>query len=145
MNTEMTLSEVVELSAIENYNFAREMVDFGKWTKQDMKEYLESKLNIITEIEIEANIDAEKSDDNSELKADLMRVVNNANVYANSRATTWGVGATQGLKRFSYSNWLRAFEAYLFDANYASYSLVSDRIEHLQQLAQSKDTKNAYK
>ncbi len=45
-----TLSEVVELSSTENYNFAREMVDSGAWTKSMMKEYLESKLNLILDI-----------------------------------------------------------------------------------------------
>jgi hypothetical protein len=47
-----TLSEVVELSSVENYNFAREMVDNGAWTKGMMKEYLESKLDLILEIVI---------------------------------------------------------------------------------------------
>jgi len=46
-----TLSEVVELSTKENYNFAREMVDCGEWTKTMMREYLESKLDLILDFE----------------------------------------------------------------------------------------------
>ena len=48
------LSEAVEMSTLENSRFAREMLDAGAWTREMAFEYLNSKLEIITEIEIEA-------------------------------------------------------------------------------------------
>ena len=131
LNTQFAAIHTMAINTNINMNAALDLIEAQIWVlKAQLK-------NEIVEIEI--------SVENDNLKPDVIRVVNNANVYANKQATVHGVGNTQGMKRFGYDNWLSAFELYLTNANHNNYSLISDRIEHLQSLAKSKDTGKQYK
>jgi hypothetical protein len=109
-----TLAEVVELSTIENYNFARDLVDAGAWSKSMMREYLESKLSVITEIEIESSIEIEAGDVES-----VLHDVELARAYASRRANRSNGG-------YSHTVFERAFIERL---NWLGYSRYENAID----------------
>jgi len=109
-----TLAEVIELSTMENYNFARGLVDTGAWSKSMMHEYLESKLSVITEIEIEASIESEAGDVES-----VLHDVELARAYASRRANRSNGG-------YNHVVFERAFIERL---NWLGYSRYEDAID----------------